>query len=122
MVTYSLDPVTAVLHIQPTSALSQTDFEEIAKTVDPFITNSGDLAGILVETPGFPGWTSFGAFAAHLRFVRDHHKHIKKIAIATDSALGNIAESLVSHFVSTEVKHFPASQADAARQWILEAS
>ncbi len=122
MVTYSLDPVAAILHIQPTSALSQTDFEEIAKTVDPFIANNGDLAGILVETPGFPGWTSFGAFAAHLRFVRDHHKHIKKIAIATDSALGNIAESLVSHFVSAEVKHFPASQADAARQWILEAS
>ena len=122
MIEHSFDPATAILDIRPTSSLEKSDFEELAKTVDPYIAASGDLAGIIVEAPSFPGWSSFGALAAHLRFVKDHHRHIRKIALITDSALGNVAEHLVSHFVSAEIKHFPASDSAAARQWILGAS
>ena len=92
MIEHTLDTTNAILHIQPKSSLEQADFEQLAKTVDPYIAGTGDLAGLIVETPGFPGWSSFGAMAAHLRFVKDHHKRIRKIALVTDSALGNIAE------------------------------
>ena len=122
MIEHTLDTTNAILHIQPKSSLEQADFEQLAKTVDPYIAGTGDLAGLIVETPGFPGWSSFGAMAAHLRFVKDHHKRIRKIALVTDSALGNIAEHLVAHFVSAEIKQFPASAVDAARQWILNPS
>ena len=122
MIEHSLDPSTAILNIRPKSSLEKGDFEELAKTVDPYIAGTGDLAGIIVEAPSFPGWSSFGAMAAHLRFVKEHHKHIRKIALVTDSALGNVAEHLVSHFVSAEIKHFPASGSAAARQWILGAA
>ena len=54
----------------------------------------------------------------HFRFVRDHHRRIKKVAIVTDADLGNLAEALASHFVSAEIRHFPAGQGEAARQWI----
>jgi hypothetical protein len=53
--------------------------------------------------------------AAHFRFVKDHHKRIKKIAVVTDSAMGTLAEKLASHFVSATIKHFPAGQTQAAR-------
>ncbi len=119
MIEHTLDTANAILHIQPKSSLEQADFEQLAQAVDPFIAETGDLAGLIVETPEFPGWASFGALAAHLRFVRDHHKHIRKIALVTDSALGNVAEHLVAHFVSAEIKQFPASELAAARQWIL---
>ena len=49
-------------------------------------------AGILIEAPAFPGWEDLGAMAAHFRFVRDHHKLIKKVGLVTDSALGKVAE------------------------------
>jgi SpoIIAA-like len=120
MIEHTLDTTNAILYIRPQSSLEKADFEKLAREVDPFIEGTGNLAGLVIETPGFPGWSSFGAFAAHLRFVRDHHKHIKKIALVTDSAVGNIAEHLVSHFVSAEIKQFPASAADSARQWIVE--
>jgi hypothetical protein len=120
MIEYTLDKTNAILHIQPKASLEQADFEQLAKAVDPFIAGTGDLAGLIVETPAFPGWSSFGAFAAHLRFVKDHHKHIKKIALVTDSALGNVAENLVTHFISAEIKQFPASELNAAKQWILQ--
>jgi hypothetical protein len=79
------------------------------------------LAGLIIEAPSFPGWKSFGALVAHLRFVRDHHKFIRKIAVVTDSAMGDLAEHLVSHFVSAEIKHFPGTDIAAAKQWIMQA-
>lgn len=121
MIAHHLDTTSRLQHLQPQSSLEKADFEKIAAVIDPFIAESGDLAGIIVETPRFPGWDSFGAMAAHLRFVRDHHRHIRKIAIVTDSPLGNVAEHLASHFVSAEIRHFPAGSFDLAREWILEA-
>ncbi len=99
--------------------LQQVDFAELAKPVDPYIEQTGDLAGIVIEAPTFPGWESLGAMAAHLRFVRDHHKHIKKIGVVTDSAMGKVAERLASNFVSAEIKQFPATQFEAAKQWVM---
>jgi hypothetical protein len=56
--------------------------------------------------------------AAHFRFVRDHHRHIKRIALVTDIALAEVAERLAAHFVSAEIKRFPAGELDAAKRWI----
>jgi len=120
MIAHTLDREHSILHIRPQGALEKADFEELATVVDPFIAESGGLAGLIVETPGFPGWDSFGAMAAHLRFVRDHHRQIKRIALVTDSALGNVAEHLVSHFVSAEIRRFPANGLDAAQQWVTD--
>lgn len=122
MIEHHLDTAKRILHIQPKSSLEAADFEKLAATVDPFIAASGDLAGLIIETPSFPGWESLGAMSAHFRFVRDHHKHIRKVALVTDSALGTIAEKLASHFVSAEIKQFPASALDAAKQWIAGSS
>lgn len=122
MIDYHLDPSTAVLTIRPESALEKSDFAELAKAVDPQIEEHGDLNGLIVEAPGFPGWDSFGALVTHLRFVRDHHKHVKKIAVVTDSHLGDVAEHLASHFISADIRHFPAGEADEARRWVGERS
>jgi len=105
--------------VRPKSSLEKGDFVKLAKAVDPYIEKTGDLAGIIIEAPKFPGWDSLSAIAAHFRFVRDHHKHIKKVGLVTDSALGNVAEHLASHFVSAEIRHFPAGELEAAKQWIM---
>jgi SpoIIAA-like len=118
MIEHSLDTAHSILFVRPKSALQQEDFVQLAKTVDPFIEKTGDLAGLVIETPAFPGWDSLGAMAAHFRFVRDHHKHIKKVAVVTDAALGNLAEKLASHFVATQIRHFAAGEVEAARRWI----
>jgi hypothetical protein len=54
-----------------------------------------------------------------MRFIRDHHRHVKKIAMVTDSPLGDVAEHITAHFIAAEVKHFPAGEAEQARAWIL---
>ena len=119
MIEHSLDTEHSILFVRPKSALQQDDFAQLAKTVDPFIEKTGDLAGLVIETPAFPGWDSLGAMAAHFRFVRDHHKHIKKVAVVTDAALGNLVEKLASHFVSAKIRHFAAGEIEAAQRWIM---
>ena len=52
----------------------------------------------------------------HFRFARDHQKHIKKVAVVTDSHLGEVAEQLASHFVSLTIQHFPGEQIAQPRQ------
>jgi hypothetical protein len=121
MIEHTLDTAHSILHVRPTSALAKEDFEQLARTVDPYIEARGGLAGLIVEARAFPGWDSLGAMAAHLRFVRDHHRRIRKVAVVTDAVLGDLAETLASHFVSATIKHFPAGQVEAARAWIMEA-
>jgi hypothetical protein len=118
MIESRLDTTQSILYIHPKSALEQADFVKLAEKVDPYIEASGGLRGVIVEAPAFPGWESFGALVAHVRFVRDHHRRIGKIALVTDSAIGNVAEHLASHFVSAQIKHFSATELEAAQQWI----
>lgn len=119
MIEHHLDAAQSILYVRPKSALEQGDFVQLARTVDPYIEANDELAGLIIETTSFPGWDSLGAMAAHFRFVRDHHKHIKKVAVVTDAALGNVAEKLASHFVAATIRHFPAGELEAARKWIV---
>jgi SpoIIAA-like len=120
MIEHNLDVAHSILHVRPQSPLQQDDFVRLAATVDPYIEETGGLAGLIIETPTFPGWESLGAMAAHFRFVRDHHKRIKRVAVVTDSALGNLAERLASHFVSAEIRHFPMGERETAKQWVMK--
>jgi hypothetical protein len=119
MIDYELDKANRILRVRPESSLDKNDFAELAKAVDPEIETSGDLAGLIIDAPHFPGWDSFGSVVTHIRFVHDHHEHVKKIAVVTDSHLGDFAERLVSHFVSAEIRQFPAGQIEQAQHWIV---
>ena len=122
MIEHRLDSAQSILYVRPTSKLEQSDFVQLANTVDPHIEENGSLAGLIIQVTSFPGWESLGAMASHFRFVRDHHKHVKKIAVVTDSPMGNVAAHLASHFVAAEIRHFPAGELKAAEQWVMNRS
>ncbi len=122
MIEHTLDKSHSILYVRPKSKLEPGDFVQLAKTVDPYIEERGDLAGLIIEATAFPGWESLGAMVSHFRFVRDHHKHIKRIGVVTDSAMGNVAEHLASHFVAAEIRHFSAGELEAAKQWVMNRS
>lgn len=120
MIEHKLDSENSILYLWPKSALEQGDFVQLAKIVDPYIEATGGLVGLIIETNSFPGWEDFTALAAHFRFVKNHHRHIKMVALVTDSAIGNIAEHLATHFVSAQIKHFNSSESEAARHWVMK--
>jgi hypothetical protein len=119
MIDFELDKANGILRVRPESPLEKNDFATLAKAVDPEIATSGDLAGLIIDAPHFPGWDGFGALVTHMKFVHDHHEHVKKIAVVTDSHLGDFAEHLVSHFISAKIRQFPAGQVEQAEHWVI---
>jgi len=109
-----------ILVLKPGGALEASDFEMVARDLDPYIEERGHLRGLLIEAESFPGWSDFAAFISHLRFIRDHHRHIARVAAVSDSAFLSIAPRIASHFVNAEVRHFELASRDAAIAWLRD--
>ena len=118
----SFDEKDKIITLAPNAALSKDDFENAKKILDPLIEKYDTLNGLIIYTEDFPGWDSFGALIHHLEFIKDHHKHIKKLAFVTDSFVGEIAEKVGSHFVSAKVRNFDFNDLKSAKEWILNDS
>jgi len=118
MISHRLLRDEGILIVSPEAPLEASDFAEVAREVDPYIEEKGSLRGLVVEAESFPGWHDFGALISHLRFVRDHHAKIKRIAAVTDSKFLAIVPRIAQHFVNAEVKHFSYRDKDAALDWI----
>jgi hypothetical protein len=118
MVDYELLREEGILVIRPQSALEAADFQRITHEVDPYIEANGKLRGVMVESRSFPGWKDFASLLAHLKFVKDHHRRIAKVAVVSDSSILSAAPKIASHFVQAEVRHFAHSQREEALAWL----
>lgn len=119
MLIVKLDLENAIALLEPTGALDEKDFQAASSEIDPLIESSGKLNGLIIHTESFPGWDSFAALVSHFKFVKNHHRKIKRVALVTDSLVGSVFEALASHFVEAEVKHFSYGNMEQARQWLL---
>jgi hypothetical protein len=121
MISYELDENAGVLTVQPEGKLEAQDFLTLSEVVDPFLKERGRLNGIVIVTKKFPGWEDFNGMIEHMRFVRNHHRKIAKVAIVTDSKIADVAESLGKHFVKASIKHFSFKDHESAKTWMLKA-
>lgn len=119
MLSVQIDKQNRIAILEPQGTLSQEDFESASNIIDPYIDQHGQLDGLIIHTQSFPGWDSFGALVSHLRFVKEHHKKISRLAISTNSTIGDIATMIGSHFVSAEIMNFSFEEVDQAKQWII---
>jgi hypothetical protein len=118
MIDYELMRPEGILILRPAAPLEATDFEKVTQEIDPHIEANGKLHGILLDAESFPGWKDFAALVAHLRFVRDHHRKIEKVAVVSDSTFLTVAPRIASHFVRADLRHFSHSDRDAALAWL----
>jgi hypothetical protein len=118
MISFELLRDEGILVVEPQGALEAADFAALTREVDPYIEENGKLRGVLIQSESFPGWGDFGALISHLRFIRDHHRDIDRVAAVTDSAFLSIAPSVASHFVKAEVRHFDFGEREAAIAWL----
>ncbi|TAL76238.1 MAG: STAS/SEC14 domain-containing protein [Burkholderiaceae bacterium] len=118
MLNFSIMQAEGILLLKPSAPLSKEDFGNLSADVDAYLSEHGKLHGVMVHAKGFPGWENFGAFTAHMHFVREHHKQVKRIAMVTDTPLAGIAELLAKHFTSAEIRHFPFADDIKALEWL----
>ena len=118
MLKIELDEVEGIAILEPDGELSESDFISASKIIDPYIESVGELRGIIIHVQSL--WDSFSSLIAHLKFVREHHKKVSRIAFATDSPIGSFAENIANHFVNAEIKNFEFSELETSRKWILD--
>ena len=108
----------SILVVIPEGPLEQADFEQFARQVDPQIASAGSIAGLMIEARSFPGWRSFGAFLTHIRFVIDHHRHIERIAVVTNSKFLKTMPLVAGWLIHPKIRHFRLEQKDQALAWL----
>ena len=118
MIQYELNREDGILMVTPLGHLEAGDFVKLVREVDPFIDEKGKLNGLMIFTKSFPGWENFAAFLSHMKFVKDHHQKIRKIAAVTGGGFIAIMPQVASHFVQAEVRHFDYAEKDAALNWL----
>jgi len=120
MIKHELLKNDGILIIEPATSLIASDFDTISNIVDPYIQENGKLNGLVIHTESFPGWQDFAAMLAHMKFVKDHHALIKKVAAVTDEGIIAILPAIADHFVKADVKHFGYDDMDSAFEWIKQ--
>jgi hypothetical protein len=107
-----------VLIVEPKEALTAEDFRAVSRAVDPYIGENGKLTGLLLEAPSFPGWDSWSALTEHMRFIRDHHRKIERVAAVTDSTILALAPKIAEHFAHPEFRVFRSGERANALAWL----
>jgi hypothetical protein len=115
MLNYELNRAENLLIIEPVGPLESTDFEKLVQEVDPYIAEKGKLNGLMIHAKSFPGWDNFAAFLSHMKFVKNHHQKIKKIAAVTGSGFLAIMPQVASHFIQADVRHFDYDEGCSAK-------
>jgi hypothetical protein len=109
-----------VVVVEVSQPLRAPDFEALALTVDSWLDTHEQLQGLVLHARAFPGWENIGSLVRHIRFVRDHHRKIRRVAVVLDGPLGALAPELAEHFVQAEIRGFHADQLDDAVTWAAE--
>ncbi len=109
-----------VLILRPLGELTAADFERVSRAVDPYLEKKGALEGVMIVAEHFPGWDDLGALAAHVRFVRDHHQKVKRLAIVSNDPIMSAMPYLARHFLVKESRRFPFDQRDQALAWVSQ--
>ena len=118
MLQIKLDKDAGVVTVSPSAPLSENDFAQLAGEVDPYIEKAGKLNGLIIQVESFPGWEDFAGLLSHLKFVREHHQKIEKVAAVSDGTIVSIMPKIVDHFVNAKVKYFPYESLDEAISWV----
>jgi hypothetical protein len=121
-VSHRLVPESGVIVVEVKQPLRAQDFEAPTVTADAWIEAHGELQGLVIHAREFPGWENLGSFFRHVRFVRDHQRKVKKIALAVDSKLASLVPMIAEHFVQAEIKSFAYNELDSAIAWAASLS
>jgi hypothetical protein len=120
MLNHTLLRPEGILMLEPNAPLEADDFEGLAREIDPYISEHGKLAGLMIHAKTFPGWVNLEAFLAHMRFIERHHQKVHRLAVVSDSRLLTELPRIATHLVRAEVKHFSESAYEEALQWLRE--
>jgi SpoIIAA-like len=114
---HRLIPESGVVVVEVSQPLRETDFDALGMTVDAWLETHDELRGLVLHTKAFAGWENIGGLVRHIRFVHDHHRKIRRVAVVVDGPIGALGPRAAEHFVQAEIRGFAADQLDDAVAW-----
>jgi hypothetical protein len=112
-----LDEQTGTVVVEAAAPLRGVDFDALAATVDPWLSTHETVAGVVFHAHTVPGWENVTGLRRHLQFVREHHRRVRRVALAVDGVLPSLAPAVAGHLVAPEVRHFAYDALDDAVAW-----
>jgi len=116
-VSHYLVSESGVLVVEVTAPLRAQDFDALAATADAWLETHDALPGVVIHARQFPGWENAASMLRHFRFVRDHHRAVRRVALAADGKQADLIAGLAEHFVHAEIKRFGYDGLDEAVAW-----
>lgn len=108
------------LILEPTGSLSRGDLDRLSEVFDAVVAATDRAPNLVIHAKSFPSWSDLGALARHLRFIRQHHRMVGRVAFVSDARALDVAPALARRLISAELRHFPESELDAALAWVAE--
>ena len=106
-----------IIIVSPEAAITAEDIATLNETVDGFIKRHDKVPNLVIHASSAPHWKDFHALSSHIKFVRDHQRVVKKVAIVSDSGQLRMARGVVDLFVGAKVRRFPESGLEQAVAW-----
>jgi hypothetical protein len=106
-----------VVVVEVKAPLTKGDFKRIADVANPWIEEHGILHGVVIHAREFPGWENLSGLVNHMKFVRDHHRKVRRVALAAGGRLATLAPKFAGHFVKAEIRRFEYDDLEAAVAW-----
>jgi hypothetical protein len=107
--------------LEPSGSLTRKDFAALVERFNAKVNATDRIPNLVVHTRDFPIWADFAALLGHLRFIREHHKLVGKVALVSGARAVDMVSKLARHFVAAQIRHFPEGELDAALAWVAEA-
>ena len=108
------------LVLEPSGPLTRRDLDALTERFDARVNATDRVPNLVIRAGSFPAWADFAALLKHLRFIREHHRLVERVAIVSDARALDLAPRLARRFVSADVRHFPAADFEAALAWVGE--
>lgn len=112
-------PSSNIVSVSITGELHADDFEVVRPQIDQKIDQYGKVR-VLLDVRDFHGWADVQAARTHLTFVKNHHHRVERIAIVAKKQWQHWIAAVVGVFLDPQEKCFDETQAEEARQWIVE--
>ncbi len=116
MIGVKLDISSGTVIAESKDPLQAEGVQNLTQTVEGYLDKNRKLHGSMICASEFPGWENLAAFIDHIRFVRDNHRRIEKVALVIDSPNGKLAPVLSGHFV----KAFASAAFEEAKTWLVD--
>lgn len=106
-----------VVVVEVGAPLRSADIAALAAAVGPWLQGDARPRGLVMHARGVPGWDNVATLARHVRFLRDHHRRIDRLAMAVDGPVATLAPHVAGRILHPQVRHFDYQRLDDAIAW-----